>query len=225
MRRAPERGARLMLSSAPMSEYLDLADWRRRVAALYETVRSDSRPDPHRLAAFRAARDRLFVEHPSSPVPATDRASFPGVPYWPHDPELRFTAALEPDPEAPPLDLPRSGEGASFPYSRIGWVGFAVAGTDCRLAVYWLNDYAGGIFIPFRDATSGGESYGAGRYLWDSAKGADLGSSGDELTLDFNYAYHPSCVYDARWSCPLAPPENRLTVPIRAGERLGEGPS
>ena len=116
----------------------------------------------------------------------------------------------------------RSGEGASFPYRRIGWAAFAVDGTDCRLAVFWLNDYAGGIFIPFRDATSGGESYGAGRYLWDSAKGADLGSSGDELVLDFNYAYHPSCVYDPRWSCPLAPAENRLTVPIRAGERLAE---
>jgi uncharacterized protein len=206
-----------------MSEYLDLADWRRRVAAMYGTLRSDPSPEPERLAAFREARDRLFVEHPSSPVPAIDRASFPGVPYWPHDPALRLTAAVEPDPEAPPLDLPRSGEGASFPYSRIGWVSFVVGGADCRLGVYWLNDYAGGIFIPFRDATSGGESYGAGRYLWDSAKGADLGSSGDELVLDFNYAYHPSCVWDPRWSCPLAPPENRLSVPIRAGERLAEG--
>ena len=205
-----------------MSEHLDLADWRRRVAALYDALRSDSRTEPDRLVAFRAARDRLFVEHPSSPVPANERGSFAGVPYWLHDPALRFTARLEPDPDAPPLDLPRSGEGASFPYRRIGWAAFAVDGTDCRLAVFWLNDYAGGIFIPFRDATSGGESYGAGRYLWDSAKGADLGSSGDELVLDFNYAYHPSCVYDPRWSCPLAPSENRLTVPIRAGERLAE---
>ena len=206
-----------------MSEYLDLADWRRRVAALYETLRSDTHPEPDRLAAFRAARDRLFIEHPSSPVPATDRASFLGVPYWPHDPALRLTAPLEPDPDATALDLPRSGDGSSFPYRRIGWVGFSVGGTDCRLGVYWLNDYAGGIFIPFRDATSGAESYGAGRYLWDSAKGADLGSSGDQLILDFNYAYHPSCVYDPRWSCPLAPLENRLSVPIRAGERLAEG--
>jgi len=203
-----------------MSEHLDLADWRRRVAAMYDALRTDSRSEPERLAAFRAARDRLFVEHPSSPVPAAERDGFPGVPYWPFDPALRFAARLEPDPQAPPLDLPRSGEGLSFPYSRVGWVSFTVEGTACRLGVYWLNDYAGGIFIPFRDATSGTESYGAGRYLWDSAKGADLGSSGDELNLDFNYAYHPSCVYDPRWSCPLAPPENRLTVPIRAGERL-----
>jgi len=205
-----------------MSEYLDLADWRRRVAALYDALRADTRTEPQRLRAFRAARDRLFVEHPSSPVPAAERGSFAGVPYWPHDPELRFSARLEPDSDAPPLDLPRSGEGASFPYSRIGWVAFEVEGTDCRLAVFWLSDYAGGIFIPFRDATSGGESYGAGRYLWDSAKGADLGSIGEELILDFNYAYHPSCVYDPRWSCPLAPLENRLTIPIRAGERLAQ---
>jgi uncharacterized protein (DUF1684 family) len=212
-----------MLSSEPMSEYLHLADWRRHVAAMYETLRSDTSTERDRLASFRTTRDRLFVEHPSSPVPATERGSFPGVAYWPHDPALRLTAPLEPDPDAPALDLPRSGDGASFPYSRIGWVAFSVDGTDCRLAVYWLNDYAGGIFIPFRDATSGGESYGAGRYLWDSAKGADLGSSGGELILDFNYAYHPSCVYDPRWSCPLAPLENRLTVPVRAGERLAEG--
>jgi uncharacterized protein (DUF1684 family) len=207
----------------PMSEYLDLADWRRRVAALYQTLRMDDRPEPMRLVAFRAARDRLFSEHPSSPVPADERADFRGVAYWRHDPALRFTARLEPDPDAPPLDLPRSGEGPSFPYSRIGWVRFVVDGTPCALAVYWMNEYVGGLFIPFRDATSGHESYGGGRYLLDSAKGADLGADGEELVLDFNYAYHPSCVYDSRWSCPLAPQENWLTVPIRAGERLPEG--
>jgi uncharacterized protein (DUF1684 family) len=107
-----------------------------------------------------------------------------------------------------------------MPFSRIGWVSFRVDGQDCRLTVYWLNEYAGGIFIPFLDATSGRETYGGGRYLWDSAKGADLGSEGHALVLDFNYAYHPSCVYDARWSCPLAPAENGLAVPIAAGERL-----
>lgn len=206
-----------------MSEFIELADWRRRVAALYASLRADTRPEPMRLVAFRAARDRLFTEHPSSPVPAEKRATFRGVAYWRHDPALRFTAPLEPDPDAAPIDLPRSGEGAAFPHSRIGWVRFSVEGTPCRLAVYWINDYAGGIFIPFRDATSGDESYGAGRYLWDSAKGVDLGSEGDALVIDFNYAYHPSCVYDSRWSCPLAPPENRLAVAIRAGERLPEG--
>ena len=203
-----------------MSEHLDLAEWRRRVASLYATMRADRRAPQLRLVAFRAGKDRLFAEHPSSPVPANVRASFRGLAYWRHDPALRFSARLEPDPQAPAPDVPQSGEGAPMPFHRIGWVSFAVDATDCRLAVYWLNEYSGGIFIPFRDATSGAETYGGGRYLWDSAKGADLGSAGDELLLDFNYAYHPSCVYDERWSCPLAPQENWLQVPIPAGERL-----
>ncbi len=203
-----------------MSEHLDLADWRRRVAALYDAMRRDPRAAPLRLVHFRASKDRLFGEHPSSPVPEAARRDFRGLAYWRHDPALRFTTRLEPDPQAPPLDVPRSGEGATIPFVRIGWVSFTIGGIACRLAVHWVNEYAGGLFIPFRDATSGRETYGGGRYLWDSAKGADLGSEDDELVLDFNYAYHPSCVYDARWSCPLAPQENWLGVPIAAGERL-----
>jgi uncharacterized protein (DUF1684 family) len=183
-------------------------------------LRNDTRAEPARLLGFRAAKDRLFASHPSSPVPVAARRDFRGLAYWRYAPQLAFHAPLEPDPEAPPLDLPRSGAGPAMPYARIGWVSFTVDGTVTRLAVYWLNEYAGGIFIPFRDGTSGSESYGGGRYLWDSGKGADLGSTGDELVIDFNYAYHPSCVYDPIWSCPLAPPENWLTVPILAGERL-----
>lgn len=102
----------------------------------------------------------------------------------------------------------------------IGSVAFRLGGHEHHLTVYWFTDYAGGIFMPFRDATNGTETYGGGRYLWDSAKGADLGSTDDELVIDFNYAYHPSCVYDRQWSCALAPPANRLHSPIRAGERL-----
>jgi uncharacterized protein (DUF1684 family) len=203
-----------------MSEHLDLADWRRRVSSLYATMRADRRAAQLRLVAFRAAKDRLFADHPASPVPADARRTFRGLAYWRHDPALRFTAALEPDPEATSPDVPRSGEGPAMPFGRVGWVSFSVDGKACRLAVYWLNEYSGGLFIPFRDSTSGAETYGGGRYLWDSAKGADLGSGDDELTLDFNYAYHPSCVYDPRWSCPLAPQENWLAVPIPAGERL-----
>jgi uncharacterized protein (DUF1684 family) len=203
-----------------MSEHLDLADWRRRVASLYAALRADRRAPQLRLVNFRAGKDRLFGEHPSSPVPSDRRATFPGLAYWRHDPALRFSVPLEPDPEAAAPDLPLSGDGAAMPFSRIGWLSFDVGGTACRLAVYWLNEYSGGIFIPFRDATSGAETYGGGRYLWDSAKGADLGSSGGELVLDFNFAYHPSCVYDPRWSCPLAPQENWLPVPIAGGERL-----
>ena len=216
----PPGGAARTLSPHLMSEHLDLADWRRRVAATYDALRHDARAAPARLLGFRAAKDRLFATHPSSPVPGAARRDFRGLAYWRHDASLSFKLALEPDPEAPSLEVPRSSVGPSMPYSRIGWISFAVEGSAARLAVYWLNEYAGGIFIPFRDATSGNETYGGGRYLWDSGKGADLGSAGDELVIDFNFAYHPSCVYDPRWSCPLAPPENRLAVPIPAGERL-----
>jgi hypothetical protein len=207
-----------------MSEHLDLADWRRRVAAMYAALRADRRAPQVRLVTFRAGKDRLFAEHSSSPVPEERRATFRGLAYWRHDPALSVHARLEPDPEAAPTEVPRSGEGPGMAFSRIGWVGFVVNGAEQRLAVYWLNEYAGGIFIPFRDATSGRETYGGGRYLWDSAKGADLGSEGDTLVLDFNFAYHPSCVYDERWSCPLAPQENWLSVPIAAGERLEPAP-
>ena len=210
---------RPMATSA--SEHLALADWRRRVAELYAALRADERAPSMRAVAFRAARDRLFTEHPSSPVPEAQRGDFRGVAYYRHTADLALRARLEPDPDAlQAVAVPRSGAGSQMPFHRIGWVSFTVDGTPCRLGVYWLDEYAGGIFIPFRDATSGRETYGGGRYLWDSAKGADLGSTEDELVLDFNYAYHPSCVYDPIWSCPLAPQENWLTVPIAAGERL-----
>jgi uncharacterized protein (DUF1684 family) len=210
-----------MTAADPISEHVALADWRRRVHAMYAALRADDRPGPMRAVAFRAAKDRLVAEHPSSPVPPDARRDFRGLAYWRHTDELVLHARLEPDREAPAIGVPRSGAGLGIPFQRIGWVSFSVGGIACRLSVFWLNEYAGGIFIPFRDATSGSASYGGGRYLWDSAKGADLGSTDDgELVLDFNYAYHPSCVFDPRWSCPLAPRENWLEVAIEGGERL-----
>jgi uncharacterized protein (DUF1684 family) len=91
-----------------------------------------------------------------------------------------------------------------------------------QLSLFWLPDYAGGLFLSFRDATNGAETYGGGRYLLDTAKSADLGGDpgADTLVLDFNFAYQPSCAFDPRWVCPLVPPENHLDLPVRAGERL-----
>ena len=83
--------------------------------------------------------------------------------------------------------------------------------------MYWLEGYGGGLWLPFSDASSGTETYGGGRYLYDTIKGADLGISGADIVLDFNFAYNPSCAYDERWSCPLSPPENRLPFAISGG--------
>jgi uncharacterized protein (DUF1684 family) len=89
-----------------------------------------------------------------------------------------------------------------------------------RVGVWWLEQYGGGLFLPLRDATAGETSYGGGRYLLDTAKGADLGCAGRSLVIDLNFLYHPSCRYSDRWQCPLAPAENQVAVEIRAGEML-----
>jgi uncharacterized protein (DUF1684 family) len=204
-----------------MGARLELMDWKRRVLAMYAAVRGAS-GDPAACAAFRAERDELLAGHPASPLSEGERAGFRGVPYYPHRPEMRVEAPLAPDPEGPELVIPTStGEPTRF--TRVGFVRTILAGEAVSLAVYWLEGYGGGLFLPFRDALAGRETYGGGRYLLDTVKGADLGTSADgaRLVLDFNYAYNPSCAYDPRWSCPLAPPENRIEVPVEAGERMG----
>ena len=159
--------------------------------------------------------------HSESPLTPEDRPGFAGLPYFPHDPAMRVEAALEPDAERRRAGDPHQHRGAhALPPHRV--VRPALAGTRVSLAVYWLEGYGGGLFLPFRDALAGHGTYGGGRYLLDTVKGADLGTAADgRLVLDFNYAYNPSCAYDPRWSCPLAPPENRLDVPVAAGERYG----
>ena len=211
------------------ADRLSLADWRRSVTTLYADVRAMSATDPAiALAHWRAVRERLFREHPQSPVPAVDRADFRAHHFEP-DPRLPFHAVVEPapppEPGALPLELPNSGAD-SLSFSRIGRVRLPFPEGERTLSVFWMAGYAGGLFIPFRDATNGAETYGAGRYLVDGAKGADLGAApGPEpgtlaLILDFNFAAQPSCAFDPRWACPLAPPENRLDLEVRAGERL-----
>ena len=211
------------------ADRLSLADWRRRIATLYAEVRGMSATDPAAgLAHWRAVRERMFREHPQSPVPEAARAGFRAR-HFDHDPSLRFHVVVEPapppEPGALPLELPNSGADSPS-FSRIGRVRLPFAEGERTLSVFWMAGYAGGIFIPFRDGTNGTETYGAGRYLVDGAKNADLGAApGPDpgawvLVLDFNFATQPSCAFDPRWACPLAPPENRLDLEVRAGERL-----
>ena len=195
---------------------LDLLDWKRRVAALYAAVRVE--PDRAAgVAAFRAGRDALFREHPQSPLPPGERRGYQGVPWFAHDPAARVTAAVE--PAAPARFELDASVGEPMAFTRFGVARFALGDAEHALELYWLDAYGGGLFVPFADATSGSDTYGAGRYLLDTVKGADLGMEDGALVLDFNLAYNPSCAYDPRWACPLAPPANRLAVAIRAGER------
>ena len=195
---------------------LELLDYRRRVHALYARVRED--PDPaHAFAAWVDERDELFAHHPQSALPPERRAGFGGLSYFPFHPGGRVLAdVVAAEPRR--FDVPSSdGEGMAF--ERVGVARFALGETPCELELYWLVGYGGGLFVPFADATSGEQTYGAGRYLLDTIKGADLGMRDGRLILDFNLAYNPSCSYDPRWSCPLAPPANRLAIPVRMGER------
>lgn len=194
---------------------LTLLDWRRQVAGLYAEVRRSADQDPEAVVeAFRMGRDTLFRDHPESPLPPPARIHFRGLSYWPHDPAVRFEVAVELRPDEERVATSMTGE--EFPLRRIGLVHLPIG----DLEVYWIDVYGGGVFLPFRDLTAGDETYGAGRYLLDTVKGADLGGSAGRLIVDFNYAYHPSCAYDPRWSCPLAPRANWLPVAVRAGERL-----
>ena len=200
------------------AQTLALLDWKRRVFSLYAAVRASEPEAAWEL--WRQTRDELFRSHPQSPLPADRRASFEGLEYWPYDPQARVLGELE-DVEAAPEPVETSGtEPILFrPFARAS---FELHGERLSLEVAWLAAYGGGVFLSFRDATSGRESYGGGRYLLDTVKGADLGEDDGRLVLDFNFAYNPSCSYDPGWVCPLAPPANRLGVAVEAGEKHRE---
>ncbi|MEO5951283.1 MAG: DUF1684 domain-containing protein [Chloroflexia bacterium] len=219
--------------------WLDLYDYRRRVATLYnERERSliGGEEEQGVLERFRAGRDALFANHPQSALNAEQRRVFVGLHYFPYNPNMRVQATMKP---LPPTE--KAIEAADGPHTLTlkpaASVEFTIDDSAQRLTVYWIDVYGGGLFLPFRDMTCPEESYGGGRYLFDTVKGSNFlgvrendelfgiasstaqGYVGGEIILDFNYAYNPSCAYDSRWVCPLAPVENRLKVRIEAGEK------
>jgi uncharacterized protein (DUF1684 family) len=200
----------LAIPEETVSEVLDLLDWKRQVFALYADVRQASHPSVgwQRWCAVRAA---LFCDHPQSPRAGTRPQ------YFPYDHAWRFLAEVVP---AEPESRKIAGSGPE-PVAATRFAHARFAGHELEL--FWLDAYGGGLFLPFRDATGGTETYGGGRYLLDTVKGADLGGSGSRLVVDLNFAYHPSCTYDPRWSCPLAPEGNRLEAEVAAGELLPPG--
>lgn len=196
---------------------LEIADWRRRVSELYAAVRGQR--DPERAhALWRAGRDELFLAHPQSPLPLGDPLRDTGLPYWPYDPALRFNLPLQPVPEPSELALDSGTDGITT--LRLAGQIELPPPLAATIDVWWLRQYGGGLFLPVRDSTAGQASYGGGRYLLDTAKGADLGGADGTLVIDLNFLYHPSCRYNSAWVCPLAPAGNRVSGPILAGERL-----
>lgn len=169
------------------------------------------------VARFREDKDHYFKHGNASPVPHDERAAFGGIPYYPVDPSRRFEdLALEPyaGDEPTSFQIPTS-DNQLKPATRAGILAFELDGHRRTLTAYQLpGGEPESLFVPFLDATSGTETYGAGRYL-------DVAPEDDgTYVLDFNLAYHPSCVYDPKYSCPLTPAENRLPDRIEAGERL-----
>jgi uncharacterized protein (DUF1684 family) len=193
---------------------LSLLDWRRRVHALYSEVRDSSDPAAGHLL-WRAGRDDLFAHHPQSPLLPADRAGFTGLPVAPYDPALRFEIGLDTDVEPDRFEVATGTDGVAG-FDKVGAVHLPGLGS---LDVWWLAAYGGGIFLPLRDGLAGRGTYGGGRYVLDTVKGADLGSgAAGELVVDLNFAYNPSCAYDPAWACPLAPPGNRLAAEVPVGE-------
>lgn len=195
---------------------IELWDWRRRVAALYAVARAAEDAEAA-WRDWRAGRDLLFEDHSQSPLDAAARSAFAGIGYFDYHPNYRFHVALDRmDGAAERLDGGGDGAVSLIPFAVTRGLGPRLGG---ELTLYWIGGYSGGALVPFRDATSGDTTYGGGRYLLDTVKGADLGCAADGQTvLDFNFAYNPSCAYSGRWVCPLAPPANHLPAAVEAGE-------
>lgn len=195
---------------------LELLDYRRQVAALYERIRAATPEAGH--ADFIRTRDQLFANHPQSALSLEQKAQFQGLEYFPYDPAYRFTLMPDFNVEPECFDIKLTDDGV-IQLKRVAYLQVPFPEGTVRLSLFWITAYGGGLFLPFRDASNDDTTYGGGRYLLDTIKHADLGGNGKQLVLDFNFAYNPSCAYNSRWDCPLAPFENRLALPVAAGEK------
>jgi len=166
---------------------------------------------------FRKRKDEFYrSSDPDSPLDQEEKAVFKGLNYFPYDPRYRVKARFVPYPDPEQVSMSTS-KGISEVYLRVGYFGFKLMGKDLRLQAYRSphGAHSEGYFVPFRDATSGKESYASARYLdIDESSRAN----GNEYWLDFNLAYNPYCAYTDKYICPFPPEENALNVPIRAGE-------
>lgn len=218
----PEPEPEVVAGHGRAATAVQTAHWRRSVFALYASVRRIAASDAAAAHAhWISSRNELFSSHPASPLLDADRGRFTGLPVAPYDPDWRFELPVHAPAEPKRMDVETGTDGV-VPFELVGTVRVPLAGT---LDVWRLASYGGGLFVPVKDALAGkrGGTYGGGRYLIDTIKGADLGMAADggetTLVLDFNFAYNPSCAYDPEWACPLAQAGNTLPVEIPVGER------
>jgi uncharacterized protein (DUF1684 family) len=205
------------MTKAVRENLLALAGWRRATAEMYALVRQSEDP----LLAwqhFIGTRNHLFKNHVQTPLTAGQQASFQQLSYYPYEPAFRVIGHLDYALEAVEMAIELADDGL-LRLRRVAAIHFDLTSRAKQLSLFWVQGYGGGLFLPFKDQTNQRETFGSGRYLYDTIKGADLGVTKDEILLDFNFAYNPSCAYDARWVCPLAPQENSLNMAITAGEK------
>jgi uncharacterized protein (DUF1684 family) len=205
-----------MTAGAATIDELALLDWKREIFALYAEVRAAD--DPRQAwDQWRRTRDRLFSDHPQSPLEADRRTGFGGLPHHPYEPDARVTAEVVPPRADDARD--RDQHRVALPVPPVCGRTVRTRGRRSRARALLARRLWRRCVPALCRQDEGGTTYGAGRYLLDTIKGADLGSVDGRLVLDFNFAYNPSCAYNAVWTCPLAPPENRLGIEVAAGER------
>jgi uncharacterized protein (DUF1684 family) len=162
------------------------------------------------IQEFRSEKDDFFVHSPQSPLDHEQQRAFQGLRYFPENPSLRIEVPVEVFPTQEIISIQTTG-GVPQSYRRYGRFKFTVGSESAELTLYASED---GYFLPFVDSMAGKETYPAGRYI-EVEKLAN-----GKFLVDFNLAYNPYCAYNDQWSCPLTPAENRLKVPIRAGEKI-----
>jgi uncharacterized protein len=172
-------------------------------------------PYPDQIAAWHAEKDRFMRESSDSPVPADKRAAFPPLSYFPIDPAYRVPAVLHPAQSGAPIDMLTS-TGQHRKMRRVGTLGFMLNGQQLSLGAFIEEGETDlrRLFVPFGDLTNGVETYNGGRYLELDRTATNV------YDLDFNRAFHPFCLYNSSYDCPYPPPESRLKLPVRAGEKL-----
>ncbi|MEM7531369.1 MAG: DUF1684 domain-containing protein [Chloroflexota bacterium] len=206
-----------------ISNTFTLLHWRREVSELFGEIRQFPLAEREQAwQLFRQRRDTLLKHHPQTPLTQAQVVTFSEINYYPYDASWRLLADFEQLPleEQHTIEMHLGSDGIAT-VRTVGRLRFTAPGqaSATTLNAYWIDGYGGGMFLPFRDATNNSETYGGGRYLLDTIKGADLGYEGDKVILDFNFAYNPSCSYNDHYVCPLSPPENTLPFAVCAGER------